>query len=94
VSGKIEVPTNVYRSIDETVTDADGVVSCPFAITRLLDIVRNDGPGEASITLDGGGAIPLNVGDYIGPWENFHCSTITIQCVEEGKSCRIRALGV
>ena len=94
MSGKMPATTNQYFSIDKVVTTAEGVVGLPFRCSRLLDIIRNDGPGEAAITLDGGNAIPLDAGDYIGPWADFNCSTIKIQCVTANSSCRVRALGV
>lgn len=94
MSGKLDIPTNKYASIDETITQADGVVSLPFRVTSQLDIIRNDGPGEVAVTLDGGAVISLLAGDFVGPWANFYCSTITIQAMEADKSCRVRALGV
>lgn len=94
MSGKIPITTNKYASVDETVANTDGTKSYPFRLNRLLDSVVNEGPGEAVITLDGGDTISLSVGEYIGPWPDFHCSTITIACSEANQSCRIKAKGV
>lgn len=94
MSGRIVTPSNKYVSIDETLTFLDGRQSRPFQVTRLLDTIINDGPGMAVISLDEGADIPMEPGFYVGPWPDFSCSTIYIQCVEEGKSCRIRGLGV
>ena len=94
MSGKIASATNQYVSIDQTVTSAQGTSQSPFRVYRLLDIIRNDGPGEAVLMLDGGAEIALMAGDYIGPWADFQCSTISIRCASNNSSCRIRALGV
>ncbi len=100
MSGKLPVNIKKYFSIDETITSDQGILSFPFRLTRLLDIVRNDGPDNAIITLDNGDPITLDPGDYIGPWDGFVCSIITISCPrdsvnpEEIKTCRVRALGV
>lgn len=91
MSGKLPVNTNKYISIDETATVGEGAKSFPFRLVRLLDIVRNDGPDTAVITLDEGPGIPLDAGDYIGPWADFQCSIMTIQT--EG-TARIRGVGI
>ena len=94
MSGKLPINSNQYFSIDQTITNDQGTQSFPFRLTRLLDIIRNDGPDEAAVSLDGGAEIPLLAGDYIGPWDGFQCSTISMLCKTQGGNCRIRALGV
>ena len=94
MSGKIPIATNKYSSIKEEVTNMGGEISRPFLVTRYLDYVLNDGPGEAEIRLDEGAPIPLDAGAYIGPWLDFRCSTVYIKCTTQGGSCTVKCVGV
>lgn len=92
MSGTMPVQTNKYASVDEIISGEE--MQFPFVVTKFLDIIRNDGQGSAQIRLDEGNPIRLEPGDYIGPWYDYSCSTIYIKCLTEGKTCRVRAVGL